>query len=201
MNRLDKNSKIQATIYWLVSFTWGCLMTIPGALAALFLLLTGHKPKRFGWSIYFNVGNAWGGLEIGPFFLTDSSDSYHTKCHEHGHGLQNVAFGPLFPFLISIPSSIRYWLREIISYKNKILYCSLIAFTSISVAVVGMVLGALYCKAVEYVFTGIFFYATYLSLWLFDEVEKYNSDNYPKYDDIWFEGNATKVGTSFMENK
>lgn len=105
-------------LYWIVSLTWGCVMSIIGLVAALALLVTGHKPILFGNTFYFKVGKSWGGLNLGPVFITDSMPSLHTLCHEHGHGLQNLWWGPLFPFVIGIPSAIRYWYREI-KYYNK----------------------------------------------------------------------------------
>ena len=105
-------------LYWIVSLTWGGLMTFIGLIVALVLLVTGHKPYRFGYTFYFKVGKSWGGLELGGLFITDSNPSLHTLCHEHGHGLQNLWWGPLFPFVIGIPSAIRYWYREIKYYKK-----------------------------------------------------------------------------------
>lgn len=98
--------------YWFLSLTWGLPMTLIGLLAALALLITGHKPYKFGYTFYFKVGKSWGGLNLGAVFITDSTPSEHTLCHEHGHGLQNCVFGVLFPFLIGIPSAVRYWYRE-----------------------------------------------------------------------------------------
>jgi hypothetical protein len=105
-------------LYWIVSLTWGGLMTFIGLIIALVLLITGHKPYKFGYTFYFKVGKSWGGLELGGLFITDSNPSLHTLCHEHGHGLQNLWWGPLFPFVIGIPSAIRYWYREI-KYHRK----------------------------------------------------------------------------------
>ena len=98
--------------YWLLSLTWGLPMTFIGLLAALALLITGHKPHRFGYTFYFKVGKRWGGLSLGAMFITDSAPSDHTLCHEHGHGLQNLIFGP-FEIVIGIASAARYWYREI----------------------------------------------------------------------------------------
>lgn len=105
-------------LYWIVSLTWGGLMTFIGLIIAFVLLLTGHKPYKFGYTFYFKVGKSWGGLELGGLFITDSTPSLHTLCHEHGHGFQNLWWGPLFPFVIGIPSAIRYWYREI-KYHRK----------------------------------------------------------------------------------
>ena len=68
--------------------------------------------KKHGYCYYLNVGKSWGGVELGMFFLTDSHDSNATKWHEHGHSVQNCFWGPLMPFVICIPSAIRYWYRE-----------------------------------------------------------------------------------------
>jgi hypothetical protein len=105
----------------------------------------GYKPKKYGYCWYFEVGNHWGGLELGVCFLTDKTPSTHTKNHEHGHGIQNCYWGFLMPFVICIPSAIRYWYRKL---------------------------------------------------------KYYNQGLTPptKYDDMWFEGDATKRGTEFIES-
>ena len=105
--------------YWLWSITWGCIMTAIGFVVALFCLITGHRPYRLGPNIYFKVGNGWGGFECGPFFVV-CKDTKTTQYHEAGHGLQNLIWGPLMPFVISIPSAIRYWYREyLVRFKGK----------------------------------------------------------------------------------
>ena len=95
--------------YWFLSLTWGLPMTLIGLLVALALLITGHKPHKFGYTFYFKVGKSWGGLGLGAIFLTDSTPSEHTLCHEHGHGFQNCVLGIFYPFIIGIPSAVRYW--------------------------------------------------------------------------------------------
>ena len=101
-------------LYWILSLTWGIIMTIIGAFAAFGLLISKHKPYRLGPNIYFKVGENWGGVNFGPFFITDSTPTDHTRMHEAGHGLQNILYGPLFPFIVAIPSATRYWYREYI---------------------------------------------------------------------------------------
>lgn len=106
-------------LFYFLSWTWGLPMTLIGAIVALILIVAGHKPKRWGGCIYFNVGEfCWGGLELGMFFLTDRRDNVHTKNHEFGHAINNTWFGPLTPFLICIPSAIRYWYRKIYDNNN-----------------------------------------------------------------------------------
>lgn len=102
--------------FWVASCTWGIIMTLIGALVALVLIATGHKPKPlFGWYICFEVGSGWGGVSMGPFIIVAKNVLLHTKQHEAGHGLQNIMLGVFMPFVISIPSAIRYWYR---AYKK-----------------------------------------------------------------------------------
>ena len=105
-------------IFYLLSFTWGLPMTLIGCIVSLVLLMMGYKPKKYGYTWYFEIGNNWGGLELGMMFLTSKNPSTHTKNHEVGHTLQNCYWGPLTPFVISIPSAVRYWYREL-KYHRK----------------------------------------------------------------------------------
>ena len=98
-------------LFYLLSFTWGLPMTLIGCIVAVVLLVTGHRPKKWGYCYCFEIGKGWGGLELGPFFLTNQNPTEHTKNHEHGHAFQNCKFGFIMPFIVSIPSAIRYWYR------------------------------------------------------------------------------------------
>ena len=103
-------------IFYLVQWTWGVLMNIVGVFIALVMLITGHKPYRVGPYIYFRTKWNFGGLESGMFFIIgENCDS--CACHEMGHGIQNMIFGP-FSCFFSIGSAIRYWYREL-KYHRK----------------------------------------------------------------------------------
>ena len=104
------------TLYYILNLTWGLPLTLAGALVAFFLILTGRCPKRHGGCFYFNVGNDWGGMNLGLFFFTDNWDSPSIKNHEYGHSLQNAIWGPLMIFVIAIPSAIRY---QVFMYRIK----------------------------------------------------------------------------------
>jgi hypothetical protein len=130
--------------FYALSFTWGIVMSLIGSIVALVLLIMGYRPNKWGHCWYFEVGSGWGGLELGPFFLTSKKPSEHTKNHEHGHGFQNCAYGPGM-IIISLMSAGRYWYRKL-KYHRKGLTPP------------------------------------------------------TKYDDIWFEGEATKLGTEFIES-
>lgn len=131
-------------LFYILNCTCGCLMTVIGALTALVLLIAGKRPERYGYCWHFTVGHGWGGVSLGLVFLTDDEPTEHTKNHEHGHAIQNARFGILMPFLVGIPSVIRYWYRELRYYRR--------------------------------------------------------GDTPPtKYDDIWFEGQATQLGTDLID--
>lgn len=117
--------------YWFVSCTWGILMTFIGAVIAVGLLITGHKPKRFHYNIYFEVGNGWGGLNCGAFFFVSKDASLHTRQHEAGHGIQNLMLGILMPFVVAIPSAVRYWYRKIVVQTGRKKSSELPAYDSI----------------------------------------------------------------------
>lgn len=105
-------------LFYFLSFTWGLPMTLIGLLVALVLLITKHKPEKYGCCLHFKVGDNWGGLNLGVVFLTDKTPDTSTKNHEHGHAIQNCYWGFLTPFVITIPSAIRYWYRELKYYKK-----------------------------------------------------------------------------------
>ncbi len=103
-------------LFYLLSFTWGALSTFPGLLYALILRLCGFRPKRFGFCLRFEVGNRrWGGVSFGCVIITCREPSLHLLQHEHGHGIQNIILGPLMLPLVSLPSTLRYHTRNIIS--------------------------------------------------------------------------------------
>ncbi len=122
---------LKIVIFYILSFTWGLPMTLIGAIAALFLLCAGYKPKRFHHFIYFEVGENWGGFECGCFFIVNKNPTLHIKQHEAGHGIQNIIFGWLMPFVVSIPSLIRYWYREFLIRSGKKFYWELPDYDSI----------------------------------------------------------------------
>lgn len=113
-----KNKKLKKFIYYFLSLTWGSLMTTVGCFVAVALLITGHKPKKHAGCFYFEVGESWGGFELGLFFVCSRTSGKSTKDHEFGHNIQNCILGPLMPFIVSIPSAIRYWYREFKYYKK-----------------------------------------------------------------------------------
>lgn len=99
---------MKRTTFYVLSFTWGLPLTICGAVVAVGLMATGHRPRRWGGCWYFNLGKSnWGGLNLGLFFFTDNRDSTYTKNHEFGHAIQNCYLGPIMIPLV-LCSAVRY---------------------------------------------------------------------------------------------
>ena len=105
--------KINRVTFYLLSFTWGLPLTLIGCLVAGVLRCLGYHPTRVGYSYCFEVGENWGGLELGVFFITQKSSGQYLKFHEFGHGVQNCVYGLFMIPVICIPSAIRYWYREL----------------------------------------------------------------------------------------
>lgn len=99
-------------VFYILSFTWGLPLTIAGGLLALVMLGSGFTPRRFGGCMYFEVGKGWGGLNLGLVFLCQVGASDHLKTHEFGHSIQNCMWGAFTPFVVHLPSIVRYWSRE-----------------------------------------------------------------------------------------
>ena len=133
--------KFKIFMFYFLSVTWGLPFTLVGLIVALILRALGQHSKKFALVRFFEIGKGWGGLNLGLFFICDQQSTFSLRCHEFGHAIQNCMFGPLTPFIICIPSVIRYWYRELHYYRR-------------------------------------------------------GKEPKTDYDDIWFEGQATRLGMS-----
>lgn len=107
-------------LYYLLNFTWGIIMVILGLITSLVLLLFKYKPVKFHGIWYFCVGEWWGGIDLGITFVRDKKSNDSMNYHELGHTYQNALLGPFFPFVVGLPSAIRWWYRELkYNRKNK----------------------------------------------------------------------------------
>ena len=99
--------------FYIQSFTYGLPMSIIGAVACVVLMALGHKPKKYGHAYYMEIGEGWGGVELGWFFIVNKGASDFIKRHELGHTYQNACkYGWAMPFVVCIPSCVRYWWRK-----------------------------------------------------------------------------------------
>ena len=123
-------------MFWVISLTWGIIMTSIGLVITGVLYLVKFAGKLAGhdlkikthincWSLITEVGGNWGGVELGAVALCGNyskSSKYwfeHTRRHEFGHAVQHLIFGPLFIFVVAIPSASRYWYQRIMQGKGK----------------------------------------------------------------------------------
>ena len=122
---MNKTQKITyGILYWTLQLTWCALLTIPGLLISLVCMMCGGKVHRNGFSYIVEIGNNWGGVDLGAVALCGKYSEYnkvwfnHTRCHEFGHSLQHLIFGPLQLFIVAIPSAIRYWYFRLTPHKK-----------------------------------------------------------------------------------
>lgn len=194
--------KLSYTIYWLLQCTWGLIMTFIGAVAALGAIILGYKPQKFGPNIYFKIGHYWGGVSFGPFFFCCEESRESTLSHESGHSVQNIILGPLFPFIVAIPSAIRYWLRELApdrikkSLFNLYLLLSALIVTTLCACMTGLLFHWHY---VTIFFELLRMYFLCVSIWLASiEIPRYDHGEVDYYS-IWFEKQANEFGNKYFK--
>jgi hypothetical protein len=104
-------------------------LAVSGVLAIAKLFIRDKSKiifKPYYWIYSVSVGpDYWGGCELGLCFIRDQKSHGNLNAHEFGHTFQNCLFGPLFPFIVAIPSAIWYWSREIQPDKKKKPYDSM----------------------------------------------------------------------------
>ena len=110
---------MKKSLFYLLSFTWGLPMTLIGIIVGFILIIAGKKFEKWGACWHFKVGKDWGGVNLGLVFLTDETTNRHIKNHEHGHAIQNCYFGLFMPFIVCIPSVVRYWYMTYRDYIGK----------------------------------------------------------------------------------
>ena len=112
---------LYAFFMWFIRLTWGIVDTLVGFLC--FLVLIWLKPEihmianTIVVQIPYKQGRSGWGFASGLFIFSNHpriwvKDSFFQ--HEFGHSWpQLLLMGPLHPFLVSIPSMIRFWYRNV----------------------------------------------------------------------------------------
>lgn len=98
--------------FYLLSFTWGLPLSLAGVLVCGVLVLFGYHVKRYGHLYYIAIGESWGGLELGWFFLVSVPEKEAVRQHELGHGYQNACLFGFFMPVLCIISAVRYWIKQ-----------------------------------------------------------------------------------------
>lgn len=80
---------------------------LPQNLVGLFvrLIYKGEKKIQVGGITVFYLKSFPGGISLGHTIMVGTKDTYTAK-HEHGHQIQSRWLGPLYLFVIGIPSII-----------------------------------------------------------------------------------------------
>ena len=107
------------------------------------------------------------------------------------------------PFLVCIPSALRYWMRRCKTLAGKRVFsgavCLLLAFLGAAGMIAAALLGL--SGGVWALFgVGLFLvlYAAALCVWMQAfEIPKYRYGAYVSYDGIWFEASATRLGEQY----
>lgn len=110
---------LRKVLYYILNFTWGIFMTLLGYILLIILWPFGKIKCYDRYTLYleFRWNTGWG-FSIGTVFFITKNPSQSLLDHEFGHTVQNAIYGPLTPFLVMIPSVIRYHYRNI-KIKNK----------------------------------------------------------------------------------
>lgn len=197
---------IKTILFWFIHCTWGIIMTLVGAVGALVMFIKGIKPKHHGYSIYFVTGHNWGGVCLGPFFfVSDDCDDIDSKTHEAGHSLfQALPLGPLFPFIVGIPSMLRYYLFDYDTKEQRMAFCSLVIGIPLVIGLIGVAFSLVHnLIALLVVCIVMTVYILCLFGWLYgSEIDKISEEDGYNYYSIWFERDASKYGMKhYRENK
>ena len=141
----------------------------------------------------------WGGLELGCFFICSEGPTEHLLAHEAGHGLQNCLWGPLFPFVIMIPSAIRYWIFQQRTHYDKQNFARGVVTAILSLAAISVIIPVLTQDWSWLILSfGMAFYGCFILCWLFFHELPLHEHLAPDYDDAWFEGQATSWGLEYI---
>jgi hypothetical protein len=99
---------IKLIIFWILQWTWG----LPQNLLGLFftLKMKRHPKEMFNGALVTWHDENWGGISLGMFLIICGNKSplwkKDTLTHEYGHAIQSIILGPLYLFVIGIPSYI-----------------------------------------------------------------------------------------------
>ncbi len=119
--------KMSAPLFYAIQWTWGLSVNLIGGLIYLICKARGCRTEKFGYSYIAYVPWKYGGLTLGLFILMkenhpDGDWTYNTRIHEYGHTWQCLLLGPLYWFVIGIPSAV--WCNFFEGYRrrNKVSY-------------------------------------------------------------------------------
>ena len=198
MNTKKLNKMLFLILFYLCSFTWALPTTILGGLIGVVLMVTKKKHYKFGPCICLPFGDGWG-LELGLFFVGSDDNDYDLACHELGHQVQACILGPLTLFIATIPSVVRFWMREMPTFEKKRWFAWAVYGLALDGGALVFASGAIFSIYwLSIVGAFVLVYVNLVNIWLQAEVGLYACKTPPDYDDFWVEGMATNLGTKVM---
>lgn len=123
-------SKLKQAGIVFLQYTWGVLQTFVGTIVFLITLLCGCRHIWLNGSVITEIRGNWGGITLGMFAFVDympagdRAKQYNLVLHEYGHTIQSYMLGPLWIFIIGIPSLIWAGFFESYRIKNNVSYYS-----------------------------------------------------------------------------
>ena len=94
-------------LFLLIQCTWGILQTFIGAILFLCFAHKVSKCDYYKYAIELTITNTTltGAVSLGAFvFYFYNEPDLNTQRHEFGHCIQSMILGPLYLFVVGIPS-------------------------------------------------------------------------------------------------
>lgn len=126
MNRTTTAAGRSRALFYVVQFTWGLSVNLAGLL--VFLCCKRSRCEKYCNSIVTYLPGDRGGLSLGIFtFISSQSAAGRRRLciHEYGHTIQCLFLGPLYWFVVVIPSAVWYHLFAGFRKKHQISYDTL----------------------------------------------------------------------------
>ena len=107
-------------LFYLAQFTWGLPVNLIGGIVYL-IFYPKCRHERFKNAFITYIPGNWGGLSLGLFIFIAEGKSEgwtrNTRIHEYGHTIQCLLLGPLYWFVIGIPSFV--WCNFFAGYRER----------------------------------------------------------------------------------
>ena len=107
-------------LFWIWQWTWGLPVNIVGLIMYLALYKT-CKHDRIGNAFITLLPWNVGGLSMGMFIFMAGHGAepwtHDTRIHEYGHTIQCLLLGPLYWFVVGIPSAV--WCNFFAGYRKR----------------------------------------------------------------------------------
>lgn len=100
-------NKWKNLFYILIQWTWGFVQNLIGLI--VFLIFYKYKHIKANNVVFTEIPGNWGGITLGGFVFIDylpDDEIFKDSVvrHEYGHTIQSLYLGPLWLFIIGLPS-------------------------------------------------------------------------------------------------